>query len=458
MDRKFQEAIVNDDIDALHTLLVANPKLLDHATKESFPNTPLHVAAAAGKTQVAMELATLRPLLARKLNPEGFSPMHLALQHEHFQTARALVTLNPDLIRVKGKGRITPLHYVAERDGDEVLELLADFLCACKWSIEDITSRCETAVHIAVKSHNIKAFKVLHGWMKRVYLTEVLDWKDEDGNTVLHIAVSTNQPQVVKLLTEDRPVFFKNRPFLGCMYTERLVKVNARNFCGKTALDIMQEGDCSKEIRDMLGTSRGRDSLTLSKFLSGKPNLFEKCSRYFGIRDEQTRNVILVVATLIATATYQAALSPPGGYWQDNSDPVTNSTSIAEKPHVAGNMILQGSKVYFFTVLNSLAFYSSIGTIWATAMGLLPDTFIVYLSVLILGLTFFVSIIVEFPKANGFAETLIWAFYEILLVAVLLLPILVWFSHKTIQNRVDATKRRVGNFLELETRRSCANM
>ncbi|XP_010054823.2 ankyrin repeat-containing protein BDA1 [Eucalyptus grandis] len=451
MDKKFQEAILNDDVDALHTLLVQNPILLDRATKEPFPNTPLHVAAAAGKTQVAVELATLRPSFARRLNPEGFSPMHLALQHDHFQTARALVTIDPELIRVKGRERITPLHYIAEREGDAELELLADFLCACKRSIEDITSRCQTAVHIAVKSCNIKAFDVLLGWMKRVYLTEVLDWKDEDGNTVLHIAVSTNQPQVVKLLTEDRPFLFKNRPFLGCMYRDRLVKVNAKNFLGKTALDISREGHCDKEIPDMLGTAG--TSLTLSQFLSGKLTLFEKCSRYFGIRDEQTGNMILVVATLIATGTYQAALSPPGGYWQDDSDPVTNSTSIVQKPHMAGNMILGGSKVYFFTVLNSLAFYTSIITIWATAIGLLPDTFIVYLSVLILGLTFFVSIIVEFPKANRFAGTLIWAFYEILLLAVLLLPILVWFSHKAIQNRMDATKRRVGSFLESEPRR-----
>ncbi|KAL3743341.1 hypothetical protein ACJRO7_018613 [Eucalyptus globulus] len=430
MDKKFQEAILNDDVDALHTLLVQNPILLDRATKEPFPNTPLHVAAAASKTQVAVELATLRPSFARRLNPEGFSSMHLALQHEHFQTARALVTIDPELIRVKGRERITPLHYIAEREGDAELELQA--------------TTSFTAVHIAVKSCNIKAVEVLLGWMKRVYLTEVLDWKDEDGNTVLHIAV-------VKLLTDDRPFLFKNRPFLGCMYTDRLVKVNAKNFHGKTALDMSREGHCNKEIPDMLGTAG--TLLTLSQFLSGKLILFEKCSRYFGIRDEQTRNMILVVATLIATCTYQATLSPPGGYWQEDSDPVTNSISIVQKPHMAGNMILGGSKVYFFIVLNSLAFYTSIGTIWATTIGLLPDTFIVYLSVLIHGLTFFVSIIVEFPKANRFVGTLIWAFYEISLLAVLLLPILVWFSHKAIQNRMDATKRRVGSFLESEPRR-----
>ncbi|KAI6702337.1 hypothetical protein NL676_011473 [Syzygium grande] len=451
MDKRLQEAIVNNDIDVLHTLLVENPELLERMNEEPFPNTPLHVAAAAGKTQVAMELATLKSSFAQKLNPEGFSPMHLALQHEHFQTARALVTIDPELIRVKGRGRITPLHYIAGREGDKELELLADFLCACKLSIEDITSQCQTAVHIAVKSHNIKAFKVLLGWMKRVYLTEVLDWKDENGDTVLHIAVSTNQPEVVKLLTEDRPVLFKTRLFLGCMYTDRLVKVNAKNFHGMTALDILQEGHRDREIRDMLGTAR--TSLPLAEFLSRKLTLFEKCSRYFGIRDEPTRNVILVVATLIATGTYQAALSPPGGYWQDNSDPLANSTSIVQKPHVAGNMILGGLKLYFFTVLNSLAFFTSIGTIWATAIGLLPDTCIVYLSVLLLSLTYFVSIIVEFPKANGFAGTLIWAFYEILLLAVLFLPILVWFRHKVLQNRMDSTKRRFGNFLGSEPRR-----
>ncbi|KAK3433602.1 hypothetical protein EUGRSUZ_L00144 [Eucalyptus grandis] len=170
-----------------------------------------------------MELATLSPPFARMLNPEGYSPMHLALQHGQYQTVRALMNFDPELIQVYGRGRITPLHYVAEKEGDEELELLAEFLCACKSSIEDLTSRCETAVHIAVKNHNLKAFKVLFGWLKRVYLTEILNWKDEDGNTVMHIAVSGEpQKEIILALHES-------------------VDLDVKNLQGKTAREILQD-------------------------------------------------------------------------------------------------------------------------------------------------------------------------------------------------------------------------
>ena len=40
------------------------------------------------------------------------------------------------------------------------------------------------------------AFKVLLGWLKRANRKEILDWKDEDGNTIFHIAASINQTEV----------------------------------------------------------------------------------------------------------------------------------------------------------------------------------------------------------------------------------------------------------------------
>lgn len=103
------------------------------------------------------------------------------------------MTTDTDLLRVKGGNNITPLHYAAEIGEDEIL---TEFLCACPSTIEDLTNRCQTVVHIAVKNRHLKASKVLLGWLTRVNMKEVMQWKDEDGNTVLHIATSTNRPKV----------------------------------------------------------------------------------------------------------------------------------------------------------------------------------------------------------------------------------------------------------------------
>ncbi|KAK3433588.1 hypothetical protein EUGRSUZ_L00118 [Eucalyptus grandis] len=195
-------AIVDDDVNELYRLIEGDGNLLERGSEDPFRNTPLHDAADQGKTQVAVEMAILKPSLAQKLNQKGYSPMHLALEKKHYRTVRALAMLDPKLIRVRGRGGITPLHWVAGKKGDnkqeleDLLELLAEFLSTCKSSIEDLTSQCETAVHIAVKKCNTETFKVLFGWLKRTYMTEILDWKDQDGNNVLHIAVSENQPEV----------------------------------------------------------------------------------------------------------------------------------------------------------------------------------------------------------------------------------------------------------------------
>ncbi|KAL0397410.1 UNVERIFIED_CONTAM: hypothetical protein Scaly_0189400 [Sesamum calycinum] len=65
-----------------------------------------------------------------------------------------------------------------------------------------------------------------------------------------------------------------------------------------------------------------------------------------------TRNVLLVVATLIIAVTFQAGVNPPGGVWQENK----------EGEHKAGRAIYSSQKEAFYTFLisNTLALSTSI--------------------------------------------------------------------------------------------------
>ncbi|KAL3729035.1 hypothetical protein ACJRO7_033607 [Eucalyptus globulus] len=426
--------------------LAEDPHILEPRNEMPYANTLLHEYAGAGETLVAMEIATLRPSLARRLNNSGLSPMHLALQNRDDlalrdrldKTVRALMTVDVDLIRVKGRGRLTPLHYAAKIDADE---LLAEFLSACQSSIEDLTSRCETAVHVAVKHGSSRSVKVLVGWLVRVKMEEILNWKDEDGNTVLHIATRRNRPQVIKSLIGR-------------------VNVNAKNFGGFTALDLCDPSHDSNEVRRILRNANAKETsdprrvTTLSDHLSQELGFSELQDRFFnvlgnGSNTKSPRDMILVVAGLVVAATYQAVLSPPGGYWQDNYSPSTNMTTATAGsevgPHSAGEMIMSGTSLYLFLGYNTVAFLTSACTILVILLGL-PSTLMLRLSVSFLLMNYYTSLISSFPSVTQRdAYPFVAILGYILVVAGFWVPEYMFSQHDKRHRLIDTPKRSVGN-------------
>ncbi|KAL9286374.1 putative ankyrin repeat-containing domain, PGG domain, ankyrin repeat-containing domain superfamily [Arabidopsis thaliana] len=357
-----------------------------------------------------MELMTLKPSLALKLNVSGFSPLHLALQNNHIRTVRGLVAINSSLVSIKGRGRITPLHHVA-RIGDA--ELLSEFLFACPSSINDLTSKCETVVHISIKNHQFFAFKVLLGWIKRANRKEILDWKDEDGNTVFHIAASMNQTEVMKLL-------------------RKTVKVKAKNFDGKTAMDTLQthQSPCFPVAKKLLQSAKERlfcsSTTTLAGYLSKNLSFIEKRNALLGLSNlsmtkdrsknaSDPRNAILVVAILIVTATYQAGLSPPSGFRQDTSDDIYNS-------HIAGQMSMPFINALFFISLNGFAFVSSLYVIIIITIGL-PKWKLIYGSLAALSIAALASYSTIFSilyDAKSYLSVLILVCAYILIICIMI--------------------------------------
>ncbi|KAI4357493.1 hypothetical protein L6164_001439 [Bauhinia variegata] len=292
----------------LYTLIPGDPHLLEHIDEMPFVDTPLHIAAEQGHTKFAAEIMRLKPSFSQKLNYHGFTPIHIALQNEHYMMVRRLVQIDEELVRVKGREGLTRLHFVTQMGETH---LLAEFLSACSNSIQDVTDKNETALHIAVKNRQIEALKILVGWLSRIthrgaaYLeNSILNWKDEEGNTILHISALLNYSELL-------------------MNTK--VNINAKNFNNWTALDLVMENRetdqvVNAEIKDMLlgvGALRGNSicsNSSLADKLRLKITVFDritiKIGRYKRSITDDTRNALLVVAVLIATAAYQAALSP----------------------------------------------------------------------------------------------------------------------------------------------------
>ncbi|KAM3693091.1 hypothetical protein ACJW30_08G138900 [Castanea mollissima] len=406
---RMRQVAQQGNIDAFYLIIQEDVKLLEHMDKLPFVDTPLHVAAHAGHIPFAMELMRLKPSFSSKLNPDGYSPIHLALQNGHIMLVRRFVEVDGDLVRVKGRAGITPLHYVAATETDDHHDLLLDFLKACPTSIEDVTVQNESALHIALKYDKFKAFTKLLRWMRRnwsqnpiLWESKVLNRRDEQGNTALHIAVSKNQPKAVRQL----------------LYSG--VDVNIKNLEDKKAGDILAQQTQveNSKIKGMLWRAGALPSSSISRvsyYAQYLWNIFSRLekarlhfnSEWIEISDDR-RNVLLVVATLLLTVTYQGVLSPPGGLWQDDQSPGANQTSTtfpairkfnssAPLENEAGTPIgLRNFPFWVFLSLNSLTFMLS----YSTILLLIPTQHIyriVRLSLISLSICYIVSLTVIIP-------------------------------------------------------------
>jgi ankyrin repeat protein len=200
------------DIDLLYTVIRNDPSIFERIDSIPFVETPLHISASMGHLQFAIEIMRLKPSFALKLNEQGFSPIHLAMQNGHTTMVSRFVKINKELVRVQGREGITPLLY-ASQIGE--VELIANFLFACPDSIEDVTARDETALHIAVKNEQFESLQVLVGWLKANYKKgarklefKILNQKDDAGNTILHISALGREPQVTLCNYMKSLVFF----------------------------------------------------------------------------------------------------------------------------------------------------------------------------------------------------------------------------------------------------------
>ncbi|KAH0666989.1 hypothetical protein KY285_028195 [Solanum tuberosum] len=302
MGEEMKRAAQIGDIDAFYKIIEDNPSILKQIDALEFVETPLHTAASFGQTDFAIEMLSLMPSFGRKLDPRGYSPLHLALSNEQEDTVKLLIRYDPKLIQVRSRERITPLHYVAAQTDN--VDLLSEFLLACPTAIKEVTIRGETAV--------FPAFKVLMGWLYRTGNKKILDWKDNEGSTVLHIAAETGQVEVVKILAKE------------------LVHLDIRNRYDMTALDIVEERKTylpkNFKMADLL--QEIPRFIDLANVIRSQAAVIVDSRK--GLTDD-VRNAYLVVTILLVTASFQAVLSPPGGGWERKDDDTNNNNTSLDQ-------------------------------------------------------------------------------------------------------------------------------
>ncbi|KAJ9190363.1 hypothetical protein P3X46_001578 [Hevea brasiliensis] len=296
-------------------------------------------------------------------------PLHLASAEGHTQIVKALLIQDKDVCLARDQDGRTPLHLAAMRGRVEAIQ---ELVCASSESISVLLDG-DRVLHLCVKYNHLDALKLLVPMLN----DDFINLRNQDGNTILHLAAMLNQLETIRYLLSLPEV------------KERL---NNLNGMGLTALDLLEQ--CprdfkSLEIRGVLMEAGAERAVNLNSNLSPQPtsaiisiapetavnstkrseakSWFGKCMKHLQYDVEESRGALMVVATVIATVTFQAAMNPPGGVWQQNfannsGGPKCSDTNICE----AGTAVLAYAypEAYiYYSTFNGIAFFASLSVI-----------------------------------------------------------------------------------------------
>ncbi|GFZ15566.1 hypothetical protein Acr_24g0017560 [Actinidia rufa] len=453
MEERLKKAALEGNTQELLEIHRANPLLLDRVTVGSFDETPLHVAALLGHTDLAVHLVILKPDLVESLDSSRSSALHLASAKGYVPIVKALVFKKPDMCLARDRDGFNPLHLAAKKGRVEVLkELVRKKPEAAEASVD----QGGNVLHLCVKHCQLEALKVL---MESVN-DEFIQAGDAYGNTILHLAVGDKQTETVKYLLMSGKI-----------------EVNARNANGYTALDVLTQSRRDVQDWDIVNSLLDAGAFKASAIPSScnanrserprgmPPVVHDQTTRerispnHMVVQDGATqlptngsnqqipsflcggsspqidaqggkskknlnqgewlakkRDALMVVASLLASMAFQAGVNPPGGVWQENSpnylDPHTaGNLTTSSDPHRAGEAVVAYNypETYkYYLRANTISFVASLSTLLLLISGLpfKRKTFmwilmaIMWLSITSMAFTYSYSIVAVTPKKD----------------------------------------------------------
>ncbi|KAG8485436.1 hypothetical protein CXB51_021070 [Gossypium anomalum] len=374
MESRLFEAARCGHISAFHSLLEEDPFLLDRVALNPVYN-PLHVSTLAGQVEITKEIVSRKPAFTRELNENGFSPIHVASANGHIEIIRELMRVGYDICLLKGKDGKVPLHCAALKGRVDVVK---ELVWACPESLKQVTACGETALHLAVKSNQIEAARVLIEEIRRLQMMEILNWKDSEGNTVLHQATFNRQHEaslIISLLICGEA--------LACGVN--INSVNTSGFTPKDALDLLLQtgsdfhdihiyqmfqqagGVTAQEITRDPAYFRTQTEPTNTTHIVQSAcswNLWKELMKEVAESSTETQNALMVVAVLIASVTYQAILSPPSGFL-DGDKRNSQTVTVQKRTMMPGEAVMADDPEVFavFIMFNAIGFFASLAMI-----------------------------------------------------------------------------------------------
>ncbi|KAL6597063.1 hypothetical protein ACP70R_047197 [Stipagrostis hirtigluma subsp. patula] len=282
---------------AKQDLSVASVSISAHGTA----GTALHQAVLADNIRALEILLNKYVKLLRIPDSEGNYPLHYAASINNEEMVSMLLNKDFTLAYMQNKKLQTPLHSAVEKGSLEAVKVMLKHSPDISEMVDNMG---RNAFHIAVIYENVKVLKWLLRWLPGP--GELVNQQDINGDTPLHLATKKSNIKGALLLLKD--------PRVDPCVTNRE---------GHTALAISERiGILLMDVHDewnirTTGPSSISWSMSLWKQLKKREAISKQrrgkiqSSKQQDERDSYGKNMVriyILVATLIAMATYTAAL------------------------------------------------------------------------------------------------------------------------------------------------------
>ncbi|XP_042485346.1 protein ACCELERATED CELL DEATH 6-like isoform X2 [Macadamia integrifolia] len=160
--------------------------------------TPLHAAVTKKHPLCINILLERKKELISRTDAAGRTPLHYAASFGHSEEARCLLEKDTSIAHEMDDQGLCPIHVAASKGYVDIIQTIPEY---CPGARETSNAKGQNVIHITAKNGRSKLLSYM--LRQKSKFGKLINAKDINGNTPLHLATKNFHPKVVCILVRD---------------------------------------------------------------------------------------------------------------------------------------------------------------------------------------------------------------------------------------------------------------